>query len=70
MALNHLWQEEVRGGQTRLATAKDIDRNYLNAVAKGRQAGSNETRSRIADHFETTFEDMLAFGRQILIENG
>ncbi|MFH0783953.1 MAG: hypothetical protein V2B20_18625 [Pseudomonadota bacterium] len=63
VALNHLLQEEGRGGQTRLATTKDIDRDYLNTIAKGRQVGSNETRARIADHFETTFEEMLAFGR-------
>ena len=70
VALNHLLQEEGRGAQTRLATAKDIDRGYLNAIVRGRQAGSDETRARIADHFETTFEDMLAFGRQILVEKG
>jgi hypothetical protein len=70
VALNHLLQEEGRGAQTRLALKKDIDRGYLNAIAKGRQAGSDETRARIADHFETTFEDMLAFGRQILVEKG
>ena len=70
VALNHLLQEEGRGAQTRLATAKDIDRGYLNSISKGRQAGSDETRARIADHFETTFEDMLAFGRQILVEKG
>ena len=70
VALNHFLQEEGRGAQTRLATAKDIDRGYLNSISKGRQAGSDETRARIADHFETTFEDMLAFGRQILIEKG
>lgn len=63
MVLNHLLQEEGRGGQTRLATAKDIDRDYLNAITKSRQAGSDDTRARIADHFETTFEDMLTFGR-------
>ena len=70
MALNHLLQEEGRGAQTRPAIAKDINRGYLNPIAKGRQAGSDETRARIADHFETTFEDMLAFGRQILVEKG
>jgi plasmid maintenance system antidote protein VapI len=70
VALNHLLQEEGRGAQTRLATAKDIDRGYLNSIVRGRQAGSDETRARIADHFETTFEDMLAFGRQILVEKG
>ena len=68
MVLNHLLQEEGRGGQTRLATAKDIDRDYLMLVAKGQQVGSDETRARVADHFETTFEDMLAFGHQILVE--
>lgn len=70
VALNHLLQEEGRGAQTRLAIAKDIDRGYLNSISKGRQAGSDETRARIADHFETTFENMLAFGRQILVEKG
>ncbi len=70
VSLNHFLQKEGRGAQTRLATAKDIDRGYLNAIAKGRQAGSDETRARIADHFETTFEDMLTFGRQILVEEG
>lgn len=69
-ALNHFLQEEGRGAQTRLATAKDIDRGYLNSISKGRQAGSDETRARIADHFGTTFEDMLALGRQILVERG
>ena len=70
VALNHFLQEEGRGAQTRLATAKDIDRGYLNSISKGRQAGSDETRARIADHFETTFEDMLTFGRQILEGKG
>jgi plasmid maintenance system antidote protein VapI len=70
VALNHLLQEEGRGAQTRLAMKKDIDRGYLNAIVRGRQAGSDETRARIADYFETTFEDMLAFGRQILVEKG
>jgi hypothetical protein len=34
VVLNHLLQEEGRGGQTRLATAKDIDRDYLNAICQ------------------------------------
>jgi hypothetical protein len=70
VALEHFLQEEGRGAQTRLAAAKDIDRGYLNSIVKGRQAGSDKTRTKIADHFETTFEDMLAFGRQILVEKG
>jgi hypothetical protein len=69
-ALKHLLDQEGRGAQTRLATQQGIDRGYLNAIVKGRVAGSDAIRARIADHFETTFEDMLALGRQILEEEG
>ena len=69
-ALKHLLDKEGRGAQTRMATLQGIDRGYLNAILKGRVAGSDAIRSKIANHFETTFEDMLALGRQILEGKG
>jgi hypothetical protein len=65
-ALTHLLSEEGRGAQTRLATAQQIDRGYLNAIVKQRKPGSDKIREKIADHFNMTFEDILSLGRLIL----
>jgi transcriptional regulator with XRE-family HTH domain len=65
-ALSHLLTQEGRGAQSRLASQQNIDRGYLNAIVKGRKPGSEEVRAKIADHFNMTYEDMLALGRRIL----
>ena len=65
-ALTHFLSEEGRGAQARLALEQQIDRGYLNAITKGRKAGSDKIREKIADHFGVTFEDMLSLGRRIL----
>lgn len=65
-ALTHLLTQEGRGAQSRLASQQKIDRGYLNAIVKGRKPGSEEVRAKIADHFNMTYEDILALGRGIL----
>jgi len=65
-SLIHFLSEEGRGAQARLALEQQIDRGYLNAIIKGRKAGSDKIREKIADHFGVTFEDMLSLGRRIL----
>ena len=68
-ALAYFLKKEGRGAQARLAQEQNIDRGYMNAIAKGRKAGAEELRTRIADHFQTTYEEMLAIGR-IILEGG
>lgn len=68
MALSHLLSKEGRGAQSRLSRERNIDRGYLNAIIKGRKPGSDSVRTQIAEHFNTTYEEMLAMGRSI-IEN-
>ena len=65
-ALNHLLQQEGRGAQVRLARTENIDRGYLNAIIKGRKPGAEAIRSRVADHFGMTYEEMLLLGRRLL----
>ena len=65
-ALNHLLQQEGRGAQVRLARTENIDRGYLNAIIKGRKPGAEVIRSRIANHFGMTYEEMLLLGRRLL----
>ena len=65
-ALIFLLENEGRGAQTRLAREKDIDRGYLNAIIQGRKKGSENVRSKIADHFRMPYEEMLALGRSLL----
>ena len=66
-ALNHLLQQEGRGAQVRLARTENIDRGYLNAIIKGRKPGAEVIRSRIANHFGMTYEEMLLLGRRLLV---
>ena len=68
-ALTYFLKKEGRGAQARLAQEQNIDRGYMNAIVKGRKAGAEELRTRIAAHFQTTYEDMLAIGR-IILEGG
>ncbi len=65
-ALVHLLAQEGRGAQTRLANQQKIDRGYLNAIVKSRKSGSENIRSKIADHFDMAYEDMLILGRHLL----
>lgn len=65
-ALTYLLAKEGRGAQSRLAQEHNIDRGYMNAIVKGRKAGAEELRTRIAAHFQMTYEEMLALGRTIL----
>ena len=65
-ALNHLLKLEGRGAQVRLARVENIDRGYLNAIIKGRKPGAEAIRSRVADHFGMTYEEMLLLGRRLL----
>lgn len=65
-ALVFLLEKEGRGAQTRLAREKGIDRGYLNAIIQGRKTGSENVRSKIADHFHMPYEEMLALGRRLL----
>lgn len=65
-ALVFLLEKEGRGAQSRLARQQGIDRGYLNAIVKGRKAGADAVRAKIADHFDMTYEDMLALGRETL----
>jgi transcriptional regulator with XRE-family HTH domain len=67
-ALTHLLAKEGKGAQARLADQQNIDRSYLNHIVKGRNAGSDKARMKIADYFGITFEDMLIMGRHILNE--
>jgi len=67
-ALTWLLNQEGRGAQSRLAVQQNIDRGYLNAIVKGRKTGSDVVRSRIAEHFNLAYEDMLALGRLVLEE--
>lgn len=65
-ALTYLLAKEGRGAQSRLARQQNIDRGYMNAIAKGRKSGAEDVRTKIAAHFDMTYEDMLALGRTIL----
>lgn len=65
-ALTYLLEKEGRGAQSRLARQQNIDRGYMNAIAKGRKSGAEDVRTKIAAHFDMTYEDMLALGRTIL----
>ena len=65
-----LLEKEGRGAQTRLAREKDIDRGYLNAIIQGRKKGSENVRSKIANHFQMPYEEMLALGRRLLDTSG
>lgn len=65
-ALIHLLAKEGRGAQSRLAREQNIDRGYMNAIAKGRKSGAEDIRTKIAVHFGMAYEDMLALGRTIL----
>lgn len=64
-ALVHLLSEKGRGAQTRLAIDQGIDRGYLNAIVKGRKAGSERVREKIACYFNIDYEKMLALGRRL-----
>lgn len=65
-ALVFLLEKEGRGAQTRLAREKGIDKGYLNAIIQGRRTGSENVRSKIADHFRMPYEELLALGRRLL----
>lgn len=65
-ALTHLLAKEGRGAQSRLAREQNIDRGYMNAIAKGRKTGAEDLRTGIAAYFGMTYENMLALGRAIL----
>jgi len=65
-ALAHLLDREGRGAQSRLAGEQSLDRGYVNAIVKGRKSGSDEVKTRIAGHFNMTYDEMLALGRGIL----
>lgn len=65
-ALVHLLEKGGRGAQSRLARQQQIDKGYLSAIIKGRKPGSEEVRSKIAEHFQLTYEEMLALGRSLL----
>ena len=65
-ALTYLLTKEGRGAQSRLARQQNIDRGYMNAIAKGRKSGAEDVRTRIATHFGMTYEDMLTLGRMLL----
>jgi hypothetical protein len=65
-ALTHLLAKEGRGAQSRLAREQNIDRGYMNAIAKGRKTGAENLRTGIAAYFGMTYENMLALGRAIL----
>ena len=65
-ALIFLLDEKGRGEQSRLASQRNIDRGYLNAIIKGRKPGAEGVRLSIATHFDMIYEDMLALGRRIL----
>ena len=66
VALTHLLAKEGRGAQSRLAREQNIDRGYMNAIAKGRKTGAEDLRTGIAAYFGMTYENMLALGRAIL----
>ncbi|MGB3211845.1 MAG: hypothetical protein WBB19_14165 [Desulforhopalus sp.] len=70
VALTHLLAREGRGAQTRLSSQQKIDRGYLNAIVKGRKSGSEEIRSKIANHFNLAYEEMFILGRRILEGGG
>ena len=65
-ALTYLLAKEGRGAQSRLARQQNIDRGYMNAIAKGRKSGAEDIRAKIATHFGMTYADMLTLGRTIL----
>ncbi len=65
-ALTFLLKKEGRGAQTRLAQETKIDPGYLNAIVRGRKAGSDKKRSEIAAYFGMDYEEMLGLGRRIV----
>ena len=66
IALLHLLEKEGRGAQARLADEQQIDRGYLNSIIKGRRKSSDAIRTKVSDHFNIPFADMLILGRRIL----
>lgn len=64
-ALVFLLEKQGRGSQSRLAGEQGIDRGYLNGIIKGRKPASDDIRVKIASHFDNTYEEMLALGRQL-----
>ena len=66
-AFLYLLNQEGRGGQARIADRYKIDRSYLNAVVKGKRTASEKLRTNIATYYQTTYEEMLALGRRLLL---
>lgn len=55
-----------RGTQADIADRAGVSRSALNDFIKGRKAGSDEFRARIAAALGLTYEEMLASGRALL----
>lgn len=69
-ALVLLLDKEGRGAQSRLARQQGVDRGYLNAIVKGRKAGADHIRAKIAGHFDMTYEEMITLGRKAFEQKG
>lgn len=70
VALKAKLQDLGWGSQGRLADETGIGRNPLNGYLQGIRNFSEDRKQIVAKHLGTTYEEMIAQGRQILIQAG
>jgi len=65
-ALEALVKKGGRGTQNVLAIGSDRSEAYISQILKGRRKASFDTQIAIANALNTTYENMLALGRQLI----